>query len=273
MVYLRLQTKLLVLTLVFCLSLTALAGSFNVKVSRGYETLQLESGAGYTDKTSTLLDTAAIDWVIAGKLGVFAALEKGSTVVVQVDTDHSYPIDGLKGHYSRQMLGAAYYVGKGDFKVGVGIGLDLDREQFSWTGNNDNTVNRQWQWDRNSIGVAGLARLVYDGQSAGFTAGISYTPFFKSDETLEAEVEDTWESWETAGLDAVLLKVNGEITVSLARYMGLVVGVSYRDYRSPETNVPSFYKNSNGDQKEMEVQANKVAEKGAYIYAGIKVSF
>ena len=54
--------------------------------------------------------------------------------------------------------------------------------------------------------------------------------------------------------------------------MGLVVG-SATETTESETNVPSFYKNSNGDQKEMEVQANKVAEKGAYIYAGIKVSF
>ena len=109
-----------------------------------------------TDKTSTLLDTAAIDWVIAGKLGVFAALEKGSTVVVQVDTDHSYPIDGLKGITAVRCWALLTTLGRATLKSGWELVWTWIGSSF-WTGNNDNTVNRQWQWDRNSIGVAGLA--------------------------------------------------------------------------------------------------------------------
>ncbi|MDD2430556.1 MAG: hypothetical protein PHD88_03235 [Firmicutes bacterium] len=262
---------ILIFGLVLAFSLNALAGDFSASFGVGYEALQLENSSGYKDKTSTLLSSATIDWAFLPAFDILLNLEQGSTKSAEIDSGFSHPLHNLKGHYNRQVLALNYYLGN-TFRLGLGLGLDIDREGFTWTGDNDDTLLRYWQWNRNSLGVSSLVSLVYQDDRFGFKTSFSYTPFFKSDETLVAFIDEAWEAWQTESLKTTLLKANTEATINLTRNFGILGGVSYRRYQSPAYNVPSLYENSDGEKREVDSLASKVLEKGSFVYLGLKLT-
>lgn len=260
----------LVFLLFFTLDVKAL-NRLSISAGVGYDVSELTSNS-YRDITQALITQGQLEFSLSRNLQLFVDLSQGKTksASMLVGAD----LKDLKGLYYRRTIGFLTTKDLMAFKAGLGLGLELDRERFSWVGNNDNTQERTWLWQRNSLGVSLILGLEYVKERFTMKSQLSYSPLFPSTDITTASDENQWESWENRSLKASLVKLNFETGLTLSENICLVGGFYYRVYSSKEQEVDTIYTNSSDHGETMRnLIAEKVLETNETLLCGLKFKF
>ncbi|HHY19386.1 MAG TPA: outer membrane beta-barrel protein [Firmicutes bacterium] len=242
--------------------------SFSLQAMVAMQKMNLDIDSLYKDETESLIYGVSGEIRIRNNLAIIGDFEVGNTQKAELIM--GMPLSDLSGNYQRQSAGLLYLFSPNRIELGAGIGFDMGQEKFSWSGDNDNTGNRDWHWERKDNGISGLVSISYKTPKIQLKNIISYAPTLNSAERTKATRDSEWETWKQDNIKASLLKVRSSLEYNFTNNLGVVLGAKYFLYKSPEAEVTTDYESSDDNWTSVKDTANAATEQGGLVFLGIK---
>ncbi len=267
---------LLVLCFIIITPVTLALNNFNLQAGTGWQNMSFsvgDNGSIYEDNSKSLVYFFDGEINVSKNVKLISSLNTGKTI--SAETINSAPLTDLSGNYMRESVGLIYELGKSQlFKLGVGAGLVLDKETFTWIGDNDNQGPRNWEWQKNGQGLAGILGAKLQTSELQIKTQFIYVPNLNYTETTQATRSSTWEKWVNANNLAQQMQIKVTLELNLLRKLGLIAGYKYSLTSSPEQNINIAYTDSAGGKAFVyDVKGDKTIEKGGLAFMGFKAIF